>query len=159
MILIDTEVIKQLSAAAQSATAELESASQILSQITTHNDWGCKERETINAYIINNRKKMQDLMESSKNFTGALGQIAEEFVNTENSISDMFAGVENILRPILSIPVATTCKTPDIRIGESIAGGSGPINTGNWGGTYNPWTDGVMRTVNFQEILKGIESK
>ncbi|MCI5700942.1 MAG: hypothetical protein MR308_11290 [Lachnospiraceae bacterium] len=113
MIVLDTELLKQLAAAAKSATEELQAASELLNQITTHDDWGCKERVAINSYITGNRKKMRSLMENSRSFTGAIAEVAEKFVAEENGIISMFDRVENLLGSFLSIPVGTIVKTPE----------------------------------------------
>lgn len=111
MINIDTDILKQLSSAAKSANEELESASQILNQITTHRDWGCRERVTINAAIEENRKRMRALKEASNSFTAALSQVSEEFVQTESGIGEMFERVEELLGKIISIPAQTVAAS------------------------------------------------
>lgn len=155
MISIDTEVIKQLAAVVKSATEELESASQLLNQITVHNDWGCKERVTINSYIMYNRKKMQELMEASRGFTTVVGSIAEDFVKTESGIAQLFGGVESILKRVISIPVSTSITTPTFT-GVIDSFTFEPMHTG---GMYRlPFADG-MAIVDFQNLLDGMENR
>lgn len=138
MIQIDTEVLKQLAATAKSATNELESASQILNQITSHNDWGCKERHAINDAIQKIRKNMMVLRDSSEGFTSTIVQIAEEFAEVERKIPDMFEGLEGLLAKILTVTNPLILGTPDFSasdafedvfdIMEGALDSTGPIN-------------------------------
>lgn len=107
MIVIDTDVLKGLSEAARSAEAQLAEAAQLLNQITEHHDWGCKERVVINEKISRIRSQIGKLFQDSQSFTSVLGQISDEFVSEENSISQMFEGVESLIGNILSVPVET----------------------------------------------------
>lgn len=142
MILLDTDQLKQLASAAASATEELESASRLLEQITTHADWGCKERETINDYISGNRKKMLVLLEDSRSFTGIIGQIAEQFVTEENSIIHLFDHLEDILGNILSIPPGL------VDIGSGLAAGNN-----NWYDDVRDTSSGIFDAI--REIARG----
>lgn len=184
MISVDTDVLKQLAQASQNANQELEAASQLLNQVTAHNDWGCKERVTINNYIQNSRTKMQALMESSRSFSSVMTQVMEEFVKTESGISDMFETVESWISKIISITVpaggvSTTPSITDIlgplknvdKIVNGTSGslpGIGPavpimgdpniIGTGwsNTGRTHNGTNYGPNIAI-FSSILEGIE--
>ena len=117
MISVDTDVLRRLAAASQNATQELEAASYMLNQVTVHNDWGCRERVTINAYIQSNRKKMQSLMEASRSFSNVMEQVMDEFVQTERCISDMFETVESMIGSIVAIPVAGAAL-PSIKVAD-----------------------------------------
>ena len=113
MIQIDTDVLKQLSVNAKSATDELITAGQILNQITTHNDWGCRERYTINEQILTIRKNMLRIGEYSNSFTNIITQVTDDFLIEEKKVAEMFEELESMIAGILSIvsPIATV--TPD----------------------------------------------
>lgn len=105
MISIDTELLKQMARASQTALTELQEAEQIINSITVHNDWGCKERVQINANIQKNRTVMKQLRDAGVNYTGVLTQIAGDFVTEEKGISDLFHSMEEIIGHFLSLRV------------------------------------------------------
>lgn len=119
MINIDTDTLKQLSAAAQTASNELEDAMALLMQVTTHEDWGCQEKVSINQLIDQNRSSISTLRDDTSRFTQAVEQVTEEFVQKESGISSLFESVESVLQAILSTP----CET---------------VHTGTWGGETSP---------------------
>lgn len=147
MIQIDTEVLKQLSAAAKSATGELENAAQILNQITVHNDWGCKERYSINEAILKIKKNMATVRESSGGFTNIITLVADEFTTEEKKIAEMFEGLETLLGKFISIVAPVSITTPPIidSITELFENGE------------SDWTNSIDIT-NFQEVLESITS-
>lgn len=104
MIQIDTDVLQDLSRAARTASEELESAAGLLLQITSHWDWGCQEKVDINRLIEINRSSISRLRQDSAQFTNAVQQVTNEFVQVESGISSLFEGVEGALGKILSVP-------------------------------------------------------
>ena len=64
MISIDTDMLRQLAAAAKEANEAIENATLRLTAITEHRDWGCKEKNTINEYTVNNKKKIRILQDN-----------------------------------------------------------------------------------------------
>ena len=140
MISIDTDLLIQLAQTSQNASSQLESAAGILNQITTHDNWGCWEREEINANIIAVKNSMMELMSSAESYTSKVAQAAQQFVDTENGLASMFESVEGLLGKILSIPVPVLENTPDI---------IGSVNSN--AGSY-------PEIVSFADILNGMES-
>lgn len=114
MISVDTDILVQLSQTAQKAAGQLASASDILNQITTHDDWGCKERETINSDIQANRNKMLSLKDDTSNFVTVLVQITHQFIETEGGISDMFESVEGLLAKVLAVGTPEEAGMPNM---------------------------------------------
>lgn len=103
MIIIDTDMIKQLVVATSSANEAINDAVCSLEQITTHNDWGCREKNSINDYTIRNKNTIRVLQEQSRNFLNVLKQVSGEFETSENTIVNMFSSVEMMLADILKM--------------------------------------------------------
>ena len=118
MISIDTEIMRQLVSACSAANDSINEAVDVLNRVTAHNDWGCKERNSINEYTNQNKVRIRALQEKSKSFLSTLTQVSHDFENAETSISDMFSSLESLLGGVIAIPIT----------------GGGLINTGTWGG-------------------------
>lgn len=114
MININTENLRDICDTAQNASDEVNDALSILEQITIHNDWGCREREEINARIQKCRTKVRRLQEDITGFNYSINVSTRQFENTENKIPDLFESVENILGAVLAIPVNTFRAPQDI---------------------------------------------
>ena len=52
---IDPENLKSVAQNAQRVNADIDSAMQLLNQISAHNDWNCKERKQLNEYTVQNK--------------------------------------------------------------------------------------------------------
>lgn len=141
MISVDTDLLIQLAQTAQTASSQLENAACILNQITTHENWGCWERETINDSIRTVRSSMEELQYFSQNYTTKVALVAQQFVETESGISGLFEGIEALLGQVLSIPVPELDQSPDI------------IEEMSLGDDRN-----YPEVLNFSEIMSGIES-
>ena len=118
MILIDTEIMRQLVSICSSAARSIDEAVDSLNRVTMHNDWGCRERESINESTNRNKTLIRALQEKSRSFLNALTLVSQDFENAENSISDMFSSLESIIGSAIAIPTV--------------------IDTGTWGGTWKP---------------------
>ena len=99
---IETERLQEMMRMLGSAVDEIDHAAERLRQITTHNDWGCKERNIINNYSTENRNNALKLQTDCRNFSNAVHQVVGEFVEGEKSISGLFPSVDGPLAKILS---------------------------------------------------------
>lgn len=116
MILIDTDIMRQLVRAAASANESINVAVDALNSITTHNDWGCKEKYSINEYTTNNKNKVRIIQENSRRFLSVITDVSTDFENTEENISNMFSSVESILANVIGItPIATVINGTNTR--------------------------------------------
>lgn len=106
MISIDTALLRELVSASSVANDAIDNAVDALNRVSTHNDWGCKEKYAINEYAITNRNKIKQLQENSREFLNVITQVSNEFETSENSIIDLFSSVESLLSGMLSIPVS-----------------------------------------------------
>lgn len=104
---IDTLIFKGLVSAASVANDAIDNAVDALNRVSTHNDWGCKEKTAINEYAITNKNKIKKLQENSRGFLNVITQVSNEFETSENSILDMFSSVEILLSGALGISAAT----------------------------------------------------
>ena len=129
MISIDTEIMRQLVLACSAANDSINDAVDVLNRVTSHNDWGCKERNSINEYTNQNKVRIRALQEKSKSFLNTLTAVSHDFENAETSISDMFSSLEGLLGSVIAIPIT-----------------GGPINTGTWGQIpqTNPVVSGIV---------------
>lgn len=118
-IVYDVEAVTQMTAACQTANNELQKAQDLLQQIKSHNDWGCKEKNTINDLVDDAKKTIRRLCESQSGFLQAVKAAEGELTGAEKSISGLFGGVESLLAKILSIPVKET-----VVIGAGLGAGS-----------------------------------
>lgn len=115
MISIDTVILRQLVSACSAANESINDAVDALNRVTIHNDWNCKERDSINEYTNQNKIKIRSLQEKSKSFLNTLTLVSHDFENAEASISDMFSSLDGILGSVIAIPLT-----------------EGPINTETW---------------------------
>lgn len=102
MISIDTDIMKELVRATSTANDAIDEAVEVLNKITIHNDWGCKEKNSINNYTTSNKNKIKTLQEHSRSFLSILSSVSAEFENSENRIKDMFQSVESLLGKVFS---------------------------------------------------------
>ena len=97
MISIDTDMLRQLAAAAKEANEAIENATLRLTAITEHRDWGCKEKNTINEYTVNNKKKIRILQDNSSSFLSALNDVVNDFEKTEKNVCNNTGGIDSII--------------------------------------------------------------
>jgi hypothetical protein len=108
MISVDTDVLKQLASLARTSNDEINAAVSVLNQVTTHNDWGCKERTQINEYITENKTKMKRIQESSSSFFKVITDMSNEFESVEKGLPSLISDVDSILGDIISIPTISS---------------------------------------------------
>ncbi len=100
---LDTNVLTELASAIRTANDQITSAVNLLNQTTEHNDWGCKERVSINDYTAQNKKEARLLMEASDAFSSAVTLAVTSFVDLENSISGLSEKLESSIANVLGI--------------------------------------------------------
>ncbi|MBO5869588.1 MAG: hypothetical protein J6Q89_02445 [Clostridia bacterium] len=113
MISIDTTIMRDLVTASTTANNAITDAMEVLSRITAHNDWACKEKDAINEYTYTNKTKICQLQEHSRSFLTAISGAAAEFDGAETSISDMFSSVESLISNIFSIASGVVADVVD----------------------------------------------
>ena len=114
IISIDTEIIYLMANLAQNVREELETCMNVLSPIEEHNDWNCKERDSINENILLVKKGNKQLQEMIEVFANAMRSVAQEFSNFEMINSNEYQQVETSYGAALSIP----CKQSVSNISE-----------------------------------------
>ena len=105
MIYIDTDQLISMMGMLKTANEKINEAMEMLLQTTIHDDWGCKERDTINAYILESREKCRALKERCDNYTNAAKLASDGFVERESEISDMFSGVDDLIGHLLAADI------------------------------------------------------
>lgn len=111
MIYLDTDRLQQMVGTLESANQRIDEATDILMQITAHDDWGCAERHQINEYILKNKTMIQQLQSTGGGFYNIMKQVAAEFVDTESNIGNLFSGLEGVLGKVLSVAVNSISGT------------------------------------------------
>ena len=129
---VNPQTITGIAQTIANAYGEVEEAARILTSITEHNNWNCKERDAINDYTRSNAQEILKISEKSGNFANVMKEVAENFTTDEKNISEMFTSVESIIASMLTIqPIGsgtTTSNIPEgvMPINKSI--GAGDIN-------------------------------
>lgn len=136
MISVDTEQIKQLASIARTSNDAINDAMNALNQVTTHNDWGCRERTQLNEYIQKNKTKMKQIQEASSNYLRVISDVAGEFETVEREIPNLFESVEGVISQIIGVVTPTTIISKKaLNICKSISKiDQGELHTGTWGG-------------------------
>lgn len=103
MITIDTDMLRQLAATAREANEAIENATSRLTAITEHRDWGCKEKNTINEYTADNKKKIRVLQDNARSFLSALNDVVNDFETTEKNVCNNTGGIDSVIANIMDI--------------------------------------------------------
>ena len=149
MIDIDTSILRQMSNAAKAAFEEMQAADSLLQSVTEHNDWGCKERGTINDHIRQSRSNMKRIRECGATFHQAIATVSDEFEETEKGIGSMFSSLDGVIGDMLSVAGGLAKKTGNNI--PSIPGFKNTIGLDN-NGRITP-----IHIADFQNLMKGME--
>ena len=122
MIVVDTTVLKQLANAAGNANDAIQEAAGLLNQVATHNDWGCKERNRINEFTLQNKNTVQRIREEGSRLYSSIAQAANQFEEIENRIPSQFQSVDNAISSILAIPTpVSVIARKSVEVAKSIS--------------------------------------
>ena len=105
MISINTEAMRHLVDTCAAANDAIEEAVAALTGITTHDDWGCREKDAINEYTTTNKKKILHIQECSTSFLRVLRSVTQDFESTESSLADMGSTVDASIGPVVQQPI------------------------------------------------------
>ena len=105
MISVDTELLQQLANVMTAADGKIKEAGELLQRTTTHNDWCCRERNTINEKTQKNKELGERLCVNSRTFSSELTAIASEFLEREKSVSNMMGDVEGAIAGSIAVAV------------------------------------------------------
>ena len=86
---VNPQTITGIAQTIANAYGEVEEAARILTSITEHNNWNCKERDAINDYTRSNAQEILKISEKSGNFANVMKMVAENFTTDEKNISEM----------------------------------------------------------------------
>ncbi len=106
MINIDTDILRQLSSAAQLSNQNMVAALQKINTITDHSDWNCRERKSINEKMLSNKALAQKLTSATEEFTSSMNSMVARFDDFKTEAPKAFANLESLLAKKMSI------KTP-----------------------------------------------
>ena len=107
MIYFETERLTQMMSAVDAANEQIDTAAVKLQKITTHEDWGCKERHQINEMITEIHKHVKTLQSSNRSFTAAVRRGVDGFLEKEKALSSLFETVEAVLGGFFSATGST----------------------------------------------------
>ena len=85
---VNPQTITGIAQTIANAYGEVEEAVRILTSITEHNNWNCKERDAINDYTRSNAQEILKISEKSGNFANVMKTVAENFTTDEKNISE-----------------------------------------------------------------------
>ena len=124
MIVIDTDILKQLVSAASSANQSISEAVNELNRIVSHDDWACKERTRINDYTVSNANRIKAIQNNANSFLSALSTVLGEFESTEDSISSLISGVDSTIADVLSTnqPLVTDGNIGNVTLPSGLIG-------------------------------------
>ena len=129
---VNPQTITGIAQTIANAYGEVEEAVKILTSITEHNNWNCKERDAINDYTRSNSQEILKISEKSGNFANVMKAVAENFTTDEKKLSEMFTSVESMIASMLSIqPIGIGTTTSNITEGVMPIGksaGAGDFN-------------------------------
>ena len=69
---MNPQTITEIAQTIANAYGEVEEAARILTSITEHNNWNCKERDAINDYTQSNAREILKISEKSGNFANVM---------------------------------------------------------------------------------------
>lgn len=79
---VNPQTITEIAQTIANAYGEVEEAARILTSITQHNNWNCKERDAINDYTQSNAREILKISENRK-FCKFMKMVAENFTTDE----------------------------------------------------------------------------
>lgn len=112
MISIDSDVLRGLAAKANATVSEISAGIDKLNMVTTHNDWNCVERDSINELITYAKKKTNTLSINTQTFLDLVRQSANRFDEVDSNTTKAFQSVQDLLGDFFSI------KSPIVDLGS-----------------------------------------
>lgn len=100
---LETEVLRETTNIAKRANENIDQAVQMLNQVVIHDDWGCSERDEINNYTVENRRRVQELQSKAMAFYNALCESLTQFEAAEKETATSFQGVDGEIASVLSM--------------------------------------------------------
>ena len=118
---VNPQTITGIAQTIANAYGEVEEAARILTSITEHNNWNCKERDAINDYTRSNAQEILKISEKSGNFANVMKVVAENFTTDEKNISEMFtSGTTTSNIPEGVMPINKSIGAGDINLSSVI---------------------------------------
>lgn len=111
MIKIDSDVLRNAAGVANNAVSEISSGVDKLNRVTTHDDWNCAERDTINERILAIRKNVETLQSRTGYFLDIIKSAADKFDAADANILRGFNGLHDNLGKSFAIDTPLTVDT------------------------------------------------
>lgn len=120
---LETDVLRETTETAKRANENIDQAVELLNQVVIHDDWGCSERDEINNYTVENRRRIQELQSKAAAFYNALCDSLAQFEAAEKETATSFQGVDGEIAGVLSMtPGIISDAGPVSDIGNNILG-------------------------------------
>lgn len=113
IIKIDTDILREVTNCARSATEMVDEATALMQRVVIHEDWTCRERDIINEYTMENRRRVQELQSFAGSLYQAVAASLAEFEALQEQTAASFGDVDGEIAAVLSL-------TPGV-----ISGGAG----------------------------------
>lgn len=118
MISIDSDIMRSIADNAASAVQEIHSGQEKLLNVTTHDDWNCRERDQINERVTELKKSVTVLQQTTERYLEIIKRTADRFDVADLNITKSFQGVRDRLGKAFSIPTPNTHELPSKRMKE-----------------------------------------
>lgn len=121
IISVDIDEMAEISNTLQFAKEKIDESANIVSHIVEHNNWNCRERDTINQKIYSIKSQQKNMQEKFEIFAEKIKISATQFSEIDSKTLTAFRNLDALFSQILSIPaVSTSNDTRAVIIGETI---------------------------------------
>lgn len=103
LISVDIELMNELADLANAVCEELTEANACFTSVTTHDDWNCSERDTINDIIIHCKQFAEELREGSQSFSASIRKASDTFNEFEHRNPQALQEVHSAIERTLSV--------------------------------------------------------
>lgn len=103
IIKIDTDTLREVTNCARSATEMVDEATALMQRVVIHEDWTCRERDIINEYTMENRRRVQELQSFAGSLYQAVAASLAEFEALQEQTAASFGGVDGEIAAVLSL--------------------------------------------------------
>ena len=102
-IKVDTTIMHQMASTSLRAQLLIEEAIKNAKSVASHNDWNCKERDSIDDAILLIQKKNELMGENMESFSRKLNEIAEQFEQFDREVVSQFAVFDSMVGDLYCI--------------------------------------------------------
>lgn len=122
IISIDIDEMQEISNTLQLAKEKIDESANIVSRIVEHNNWNCRERDTINQRIYSIKSQQKNMQEKFGTFAEKIKISAAQFSEIDTKTLTAFRDLDALFSQILSVSTATASNNNrTTQFGETIS--------------------------------------